>query len=105
MARFSIFKTPKPQDFKYHPRYYDPAKEELRARIERATPGEKNQDAEAMKARIRAGFQSKSSIDRKFQRKQRNRANYRVAAIAVIITMVIAYFIRSNWTAIEQFTN
>ena len=100
----SIFRTSRPQQYKYTPRYYDPAKEDLKERLERATPNkDKDMSPEAMKARIRTGFKSPGSLDRKFRRRQSKRTNYRVAAIALVLTLFIALLIVRNWSAIEEF--
>ena len=104
MARFGIFRTPKPQKFDYVPRYYDPEKEELKARLERYKPSEEqDQSTEAMKARIRAGLNSPLSIDRRFKRRAHRKSGYRVALIALALTCLFAYLIWDNRAVLEEF--
>lgn len=101
MARFSLFRTPKPQKFNYIPRHYDADQEELHARIRAAKQeGKSDQSPEAIKARMQMGFRQRQSIDRKFQRKQQTRANYRVVGIAFALTCVAAYLIWRNLESI-----
>ncbi len=104
MARFSLFRTPKPNRFNYIPRYYDPEKEELYARVNAAKPvaeGELDNSPEAIKARLKMGFRAgRQSIDRKFKRKQQTRANYRVAWIALLLTAAAAILIWRNLDSI-----
>ena len=104
MARFSLFRTPKPNQFNYIPRHYDPEKEELYARINAAKPvedGEIDNSPEAIKARMQMGFRSqRQSIDRKFKRKQQTRANYRVFWIAFVLTVAAAVVIWRNLDSI-----
>lgn len=51
MALFGMNKRPKPLQFKYVPRYYDPVKEDLKERL-----AGKEGSPEATKARIRSGL-------------------------------------------------
>jgi len=55
MAIFSIFKTPKHQKYKYIPRFYDPDKEDLERRLEKAKKM-RTDDPEGMKMRISSGL-------------------------------------------------
>ncbi len=106
MARFSLFRTPKPNQFNFIPRHYDPEKEELYARVNAAKPkantdAELDNSPEAIRARMQMGFRSgRQSIDRKFKRKMQTRSNYRVAWIALVLTAVAAVFIWRNLESI-----
>ncbi len=97
MAIFSFFHTPQPQRYRYIPRFYDPDKEELEARIKNATKGGADDSStEAIKARMQAGFKRGHSIDRKFKRKLRRRTNRRVMLIGVILALLAMYLIWVN---------
>lgn len=94
MAIFSFFRTPQPQRYRYIPRFYDPEKEELEARIKQAE-GSASEDMspEAIKSRLQAGFKQRHTIDRKFKRKLRRRANRRVLIIGVILALLSMYLV------------
>jgi len=97
MARLSIFSTRKPRQYTYHPRHFDPDEEDLKARVASARGDTTDSSPEAVKARIRAGFNgSKYSMNRKFQRDMYRKSNKRVFVIALIITALIAYFVFTN---------
>jgi hypothetical protein len=101
MALFNFFHTPQPQRYRYVPRFYDPDKEELEARIKQAEKdGSEDSSPEAIKARMRAGFKRRHIIDRKFQRKLRRRANRRVMIIGVVLALLAMYLIWANHDAI-----
>jgi len=101
MALFNFFHTPQPQRYKYIPRFYDPEKEELEARIKLANPGAAEDNSpEAIKARMLAGFKRSHTIDRKFKRKLRRRANRRVMIIGVGLALIAMYLIWVNQDAI-----
>ncbi len=101
MALFNFFHTPQPQRYRYIPRYYDPEKEELEARLKNATPGgAEDSSPEAIKSRMQAGFKRGHSIDRKFKRKLRRRANRRVMLIGVLLALLSMYLIWANYEAI-----
>ncbi|RLD21203.1 MAG: hypothetical protein DRI69_04715 [Bacteroidetes bacterium] len=101
MALFNFFHTPQPQRYRYIPRFYDPDKEELEARIEQAKPGGPDDfSPEAVKVRMKAGFKRGHTIDRKFKRKLRRRANRRVILIGVALALISMYLIWANLDAI-----
>ena len=101
MALFNFFHTPQPQRYKYVPRFYDPEKEELEARIKQAEPdGTNDFSPEAVRARMKAGFKRSHTIDRKFKRKLRRRANRRVMLIGIGLALLAMYLIWINQDAI-----
>ena len=101
MALFNFFHTPQPQRYNYIPRFYDPDKEELEARIKLAHPdASEDTSPEAIKARMLAGFKRSHTIDRKFRRKLRRRANRRVMLIGVGLALLAMYLIWVNQEAI-----
>ena len=97
MARHSIFKTRKPRQYQYNPRYFNPEEEELNARVASARGDTQDDSPEAIKARIRAGLNgSRYSISRKFKRDAHRKSNKRVFTIAIVITIIIAYLVYAN---------
>ncbi len=101
MALFNFFHTPQPQRYRYIPRFYDPEKEELEARIRHAQPDASDDTSpEAIKARMQAGFKRSHTIDRKFKRKLRRRANRRVILIGIALALLAMYLIWANQDAI-----
>lgn len=104
MAFFRIFRTPRPQQYRYVPRFYDPDKEELKHRVQSANPDEDTDYApEQMKERIQVGLRKRYSIDRKFQRKQRRKANKRVLIIGIILAVLAFYLVYANMDALFNY--
>lgn len=94
MALLNIFRTPKPRQFEYKPRYYDADKEEREERIRNAQlQGAVDMSEEAMKARIKQGFrQGRIPVDRGYRRRHVRRSNRLVIAIVVVLTVFALYF-------------
>ena len=84
MALFSFFKTPRHQQFKYIPRYYDPQKERAEKILANAR-GEGKGEAELVKSRIAASFQRKSGSHRSARSGFVTRSNILLLAIIVIL--------------------
>lgn len=96
----SFFKRPKPRGYKYKPMYYDPLAEE-RAGRKRSMEGATDEDA--IKYRIKSGFQrSYSAQSEQERRKQIRKSNMRI--ILVIITLVLAAYIlvTRNFTSLVE---
>jgi len=93
MALLRFFRVPKHQQFKYNTRFYDPRKEELEQRIQRAE-GVKNGDTEAMKARISEGFRGGGyyKVDNRFRSRQVRRSNMVLIGVIVVL-LLLAYLI------------
>ena len=69
----------------------------MKARVASARGDTEDSSPEAVKARIRAGFNgSKYSMDRKFKRDMYRKSNKRVFVIALLITAIIAYLVFTN---------
>lgn len=91
MALFRLFGTPKHQRFDYKPRFWDPDKEDLKERLERAAGG-KEEDVEAMKSRISAHFarrNSRSYESSEYRRKEIKRSNIRLAIVLAVIIFIV----------------
>lgn len=93
MAIFNFFKVPKHQRYNYIPRYWDPQKEEMEARLRELRDLEdKSGDVEAMKARISGGFKRNSRIGNSYRRKQVRRSNM-ILVGAIVGLLILTYFV------------
>lgn len=90
MGLFSFFKTVKPGQFNYQPRFYDPKLEKFRERRKKAEQLVGN-DPDALKARIRNSFQRRNSylVDKSYRQRKLLRSNLLLLAIIVILTAVV----------------
>ena len=95
MALMRFFKVPKNQKFDYKPRYWDPKKEALEERLGKYKEENKG-DAEAVKRRLKKGFQGKKSIgfkeSRAIRRKELRRSN-RVLLLTIVVLVLLAYLL------------
>ena len=89
MAIFNIFRVPKPQRYKYIPRYYDPDKEERELAL-RQLEEMQGGDPEAMKARITSGLRRRYRADQTYRKSQMRRSNFRLLII-IIALLIFAY--------------
>lgn len=96
MAIFSFFKKPVHQKFDYKPRYYDPVKEDLEARL--AAHREGGGSSEQVKSRISSGFRRKSRSSSTVNR----RSNIRLIAILVALVAMTFIFLNTYLPAIIQ---
>lgn len=85
----SILKTPKHRSFEFKPRYYNAEKEAFdeRIRIAMTQAGHVDQEAEAVKARIRAKYQDRRKIKKGGSSMQQN------LRILLIIALLSATFL------------
>jgi hypothetical protein len=91
MGMISLFRTPKPKQFKYTPIFFDPQKEALKER-ERQIKQELglNDDGEGRVSMIRG--QIRKQFEGKTRSKGNRQTNLRLAVIFIILC-VIAYFL------------
>lgn len=93
-----MFKVPKPKQFEYRPRYYDPVKEELEQRVEEAkSRGASVQRMHSFRRQLelREKFRESTS-DRLFFARvahQRNMSRLRLLLIVNILLIVVIYAI------------
>ncbi len=88
MSRF--FKTPKPQQFEYVPRFYDPEKEALEKRIEQAKACKQGGEA-AIKERIRDGLRKSTTYNPRYRKLKADavlRSNLLLLAIVVVLLLL-----------------
>lgn len=91
MSFIRAFKTPKNQKFEYHPRYWDPKKEEWEERKKELFEREsKDHSPEAMKSRIAKGMRKAGKADAAYRSKLVRRSNYRLLGI-IILLIVLSY--------------
>ncbi len=107
MIKFGFGNRAKPRTFDYKPRFYDPAKEELEARIQkyRQPGGAGDETIDQVKLRIRTGLQQKwqkGSI-----KTQVRQSNLRLLYIIVILVLLAFLLLSSNKfvALLESFTN
>ena len=94
MALLRFFKPPPHQRYVYKPRFWNPEKEELKERLDRAS-GDKDGDGEVMKSRISDHFARRSmrgSVDSGFRERQVARSNFRLILILAVV-IVLAYLV------------
>lgn len=89
MALRKFIKLPTHQKYQYKPRYWDPEKEELNARLDQIE-ALKNGGTDGMKARIASGMKRGYKGDRRFRSKQANRSNL-VLLVVVIVLLAASY--------------
>ena len=95
MAFFSIGKRVKPKKFDYIPMHYDPAKEELEARM--AEYGEtKISDTDLAKARIKSGIRMKARGNPEALKAGNKEANFRLLLIVILLVASSYYFLQSQ---------
>ncbi|MEM1219991.1 MAG: hypothetical protein AAGH79_13815 [Bacteroidota bacterium] len=92
MALFRFFRPPKHQRYEYKPRFYDPAKEDLQERL-RMVERAKENDPEAVKARISAGLSRRSAgggsyrVSAEARRQTLYRSNMRLVLVFVFLVV------------------
>lgn len=106
MIKFGFGNRAKPRTFDYKPRFYDPAKEELEARIRKYNPPvSEDENMDNVKLRIRSGLQhkwQKGSI-----KTQVRQSNLRLLYIIIILFLLAFLLLSSNKfvVLIESFSN
>jgi flagellar basal body-associated protein FliL len=104
MGLFSFFKPPKPVGFDYHPRFFDPKKEEFQERL-RSAREKAGDHPEAVKSRIRSSLQRKTGYlsDRQFRQQQVVKSNLRLLIIIVVLILLAFVAIEIYLPRIVQF--
>ena len=101
MALLRFFKPPPHQRYEYKPRFWNPEKEDLKERLDRASE-EKKGDAEMMKSRISDHFIRRSSrggVAPGFRERQVASSNFRLILVLAVI-IILTYL---GLTAIPGF--
>lgn len=94
MAMPRFFKVPKHQKFEYRPRYWDPDKEKMDARLKRNKKTQLS-EKEARKIRMTSGFRARYSTDKFNQSKAIRRSNLIRLAVFILI-MAISIIVLSE---------
>ena len=84
-----MFKVPKHRKFDFIPQHYDPAKEELDARMAPYREGSK--DAEMAKAGIKTGFSRRVAKNPSYSSRSMTSSIRLVLIIAILIALTIAF--------------
>jgi hypothetical protein len=94
MALIRFTKLPKHQQYEYKPRYWDPRKEELKERLERAEKAKEN-DVEAVKSRLSSGGLRRgfSADGRSVRQQQVLRSNLILLGVIAIILFLSYLFL------------
>lgn len=93
MAGFGFGKRTAPRKFDYTPRYYDPQKEELKARLAQY---QETGDEDKMKDRIRSGLRQKYNGDTSYRSSQVKKSNFRLLYIIIILIFCAYIILRSD---------
>jgi len=89
MGFLKAFNTPKNQKFEYHPRYWDPKKEEWEERKKELHQlQEKDNSPEAMKMRIAKGMRRGGRADTEYRSALVRRSNIRLLGIIGILILL-----------------
>lgn len=94
MSLFGFGRRPKPLQFKYVPRYYDPDKEDLDRRVQQAS---EEGSPEMAKLRIQQGLRrgyGKHSVDKS---KIRRTSNLRLVTIIIVLSTLVYLVLSSNF--------
>ncbi|MBN4061609.1 MAG: hypothetical protein COA57_09155 [Flavobacteriales bacterium] len=86
----SPFKTPKPKEFEYKPRFYDERKEDLKTRmklIKTEVRMEKDEQSD-LRTRIHKRW------DRDYKQQRNRQSNLRIFFIAALLTIVAYYLLK-----------
>lgn len=97
MAIFSFFKSQKPKEFNFKPRYYDAKKERLKEVMARHKESATS-DPDAMKSRITHGFKTRGMTDRSYETNIRKKSNRRLLLVLVTL-FVLSYLLLSRYSS------
>lgn len=102
MALFGLGKRFRNRSFEYIPRYYDEQKEHLEQRL----GTQQSDDPNAVKLRIRNGFQKKYRVDSRVSSSANKASNIRLLVI-VILLILITVILLLNFvpTLVENISN
>ena len=92
MALLRFFKTPKHQRFGYIPRHWNPEREELLERVERAKRSGEG-DTEAIKSRLKGGFRTRGGYMATNNSRARQTARSNIILIIVIFGLIVVSYI------------
>ena len=90
MALLRFFKTPKHQRFGYIPRYWNPEKEELMERVDRAKRRGQG-DTEAIKSSIRGSFKTRGGYVANNSRARQTARSNMILVIVIFALIVVSY--------------
>lgn len=89
MALFSFFNTSKNQRYEYHPRFWDPEKEQKKQRLEHLE-NIKNTDPDQVKSRLTGSFRRGYVSDAELRTREVNKSN-RNLVIIILVLLALSY--------------
>lgn len=92
---FSMFKNVRHKKFDYVPRFYDPEKEELQARVSKYDK-DQAQNTELVKDRIRSGFRSRVPNNQSIVKQATMKSNIRLLLIIGILVVLSVLLLQSE---------
>lgn len=98
MINLRFSRLPKHRKFNYTPAYYDEAKEELHARVDdiKREMGETVHTQDSVEQNIRRAYKAKQTNNRYGTAPGQKLYTLRIAAIAIILTVIFYYLWNSN---------
>ncbi len=94
MGFFQFGKRIKHRQFDYHPRFYDPDKEELENRVKKYDRSAT--EFEISKERIRGGLRRKYRVNNEYSKSIRNKSN-KILLFTIAILLLITFFFISEY--------
>ena len=98
----NFFHTPKPKQFKFSPRFYDPEKEEFEQREQRIKEElgiaiEKTFDGKSYRERIRGSFRHQGRSNSKTSDEARRSQNTRLIIMIVVLALIFYFVFYSDF--------
>lgn len=104
MSFFKPGKLPKPQNFNYIPRYYDPRKEELERRIKAQQSTGDDGKMQALKTRITTNLRHRIADSKDYRRRKVVKSNLTIIGIIIILLWVVYEFMMRYMHRIKDFS-
>ena len=98
----SFFHTPKPKQFNFRPRFYDPEKEDFEQREQRikeelGIATEKPYDSKSFRDRIRGSFRNQGRNQSKTSEDLRRSQNTRLIFMIIILALIFYFVFYSDF--------
>lgn len=98
----NFFHTPKPKQFNFRPRFYDPEKEEFEQREQRikeelGIATEKTFDGKSYRERIRGSFRHQGGSNSKTSYEARRSQNTRLIIMIVVLALIFYFVFYSDF--------
>lgn len=98
----NFFHTPKPKQFSFRPRFYDPEKEDFEQREQRikeelGIATEKTYDGKSYRERIRGSFRNHGGSNTKTSEDARRSQNTRLIIMIVLLALIFYFVFYSDF--------